>query len=63
LKLLTLESDLKGHPKPCLNFVDVATGSLGQGLMAYGKFIDKVSYRFVLNFPTVSRKLMLLIVT
>jgi hypothetical protein len=63
LKLRTLESDLEGHPTPRLNFVNVATGSLGQGLsvasgMAYfGKFIDKASYKFVLNFPTVSRKL------
>lgn len=43
-KLLTLrkiDSDLEGHPTPRLPFVDVATGSLGQGLsagagMAYG---------------------------
>jgi transketolase len=61
MKLRTLESDLEGHPTPRLNFVDVATGSLGQGLsvasgMAYcGKFIDKASYRFALNLPTVSR--------
>ncbi len=51
LKLRDLGSDLEGHPTPRLNFVDVATGSLGQGLsvacgMAYvGKFIDKASYR------------------
>jgi len=51
LKLRTLGSDLEGHPTPRLNFVDVATGSLGQGLsiaagMAYtGKFLDKASYR------------------
>lgn len=34
-KLLTLrqiDSDLEGHPTPLLPFVDVATGSLGQGL-------------------------------
>jgi len=34
-KLLTLrkvDSDLEGHPTPRLPFVDVATGSLGQGL-------------------------------
>ena len=34
-KLLTLrklDSDLEGHPTPSLPFVDVATGSLGQGL-------------------------------
>jgi transketolase len=34
LRLRTLESDLEGHPTPRLNFVDVATGSLGQGLPA-----------------------------
>ena len=32
LKLRTLHSDLEGHPTPRLPFVDVATGSLGQGL-------------------------------
>ena len=34
-KLLTLReisSDLEGHPTPRLPFVDVATGSLGQGI-------------------------------
>jgi len=34
MKLRTLDSDLEGHPTPRLNFVDVATGSLGQGLCA-----------------------------
>lgn len=34
LKLRTLASDLEGHPTPRLPFVDVATGSLGQGLPA-----------------------------
>ena len=34
LRLRTLTSDLEGHPTPRLNFVDVATGSLGQGLPA-----------------------------
>jgi transketolase len=34
LKLRTLGSDLEGHPTPRLSFVDVATGSLGQGLSA-----------------------------
>lgn len=34
LKLRTLGSDLEGHPTPRLPFVDVATGSLGQGLPA-----------------------------
>lgn len=43
--------DLEGHPTPRLDFIDVATGSLGQGLscaagMAYaGKYIDNASYR------------------
>ena len=34
LKLRQLGSDLEGHPTPRLPFVDVATGSLGQGLCA-----------------------------
>jgi transketolase len=34
LKLRELTSDLEGHPTPRLPFVDVATGSLGQGLAA-----------------------------
>jgi transketolase len=34
LKLRRIESDLEGHPTPRLPFVDVATGSLGQGLAA-----------------------------
>ncbi|KAM9752487.1 transketolase-like protein 2 [Menidia menidia] len=51
LNLRKLDSDLEGHPTPKLEFVDVATGSLGQGLgaacgMAYtGKHFDKSSYR------------------
>ncbi|KAK3738800.1 hypothetical protein RRG08_035680 [Elysia crispata] len=51
LKLRKIDSDLEGHPTPRLNFVDVATGSLGQGLscaagMAYtGKYFDKSDYR------------------
>jgi len=53
-KLMTLrkiDSDLEGHPTPRLNFIDAATGSLGQGLsvgagMAYvGKYIEHASYR------------------
>jgi PREDICTED: similar to CG8036-PB, isoform B isoform 1 len=49
--LRKLHSDLEGHPTPRLNFIDVATGSLGQGLsvsagMAYaGKYIDESPYR------------------
>uniref|UniRef100_A0A8C6YFK2 Transketolase N-terminal domain-containing protein n=1 Tax=Naja naja TaxID=35670 RepID=A0A8C6YFK2_NAJNA len=51
LNLRKIDSDLEGHPTPRLPFVDVATGSLGQGLgaacgMAYtGKYFDKTSYR------------------
>lgn len=51
LTLRDINSDLEGHPTPRLNFIDVATGSLGQGLscaagLAYtGKHIDKASYR------------------
>src|SRR5262252_4414127 len=52
-KLLTLrqlDSDLEGHPTPRLPFVDVATGSLGQGLgvgvgMALCARLDKLDYR------------------
>lgn len=48
--LRKLTSDLEGHPTPRLNFVDVATGSLGQGIncaagMAFvGKKVDKLDY-------------------
>src|SRR2546421_800463 len=51
LKLRTLASDLEGHPTPRLPFVDVATGSLGQGLSAgvgmswNAKHLDQSSYR------------------
>ena len=34
LKLRSISSDLEGHPTPRLPFVDVATGSLGQGICA-----------------------------
>ncbi|MGE0705988.1 MAG: transketolase [Vicinamibacterales bacterium] len=34
LKLREISSDLEGHPTPRLPFVDVATGSLGQGICA-----------------------------
>lgn len=53
LNLRKINSDLEGHPTPRLNFVDVGTGSLGQGLsvaagMAYvGKNYDKANYRYV----------------
>ena len=51
LKLRTLGSPLEGHPAPVLPWVEVATGSLGQGLaiglgMALaGKYLDKLPYR------------------
>jgi len=51
MNLRKITSDLEGHPTPRLPFIDVATGSLGQGLsvaagMAYcAKYFDKSSYR------------------
>ena len=50
VKLRTLHSDLEGHPTPRLPFVDVATGSLGQGLgvgvgMALCARLDKLDYK------------------
>ncbi|MGZ3600794.1 MAG: transketolase, partial [Ktedonobacterales bacterium] len=53
-ELLTLRkfgSRLEGHPVPVLPYVDVATGSLGQGLpigvgiALAGKYLDKFDYR------------------
>src|SRR6202162_5331314 len=50
LTLRELSSDLEGHPTPRLSFVDVATGSLGQGLavgvgMALCARLDELDYR------------------
>ena len=51
LKLRTLTSDLEGHPTPRLPFVDMATGSLGQGLSVgvgialNAKFVDILDHR------------------
>src|SRR6266478_10063741 len=50
LTLRELTSDVEGHPTPRLPFVDVATGSLGQGLsvgtgMALCARLDKLDYR------------------
>ena len=49
LKLRTFGSNLEGHPTPRLDFVDVASGSLGQGLgagigMALAARLDKRDY-------------------
>jgi transketolase len=49
LKLRQFTCDLEGHPTPRLAFVDVATGSLGQGLgvgagMALAARLDKLNY-------------------
>jgi transketolase len=51
MTLRDINSDLEGHPTPRLDFVDVATGSLGQGLGAgvgtaiNSRFLDKSEYR------------------
>ncbi len=52
LRLRKIDSILQGHPNPhVLKWVDVATGSLGQGIanavgMALnGKYVDQLSYR------------------
>src|SRR5258706_1511660 len=48
-KLRQFGNDLEGHPTPRLSFVDVATGSLGQGLgvgvgMALAARLDNLNY-------------------
>lgn len=48
LTLRRLDSDLEGHPTPRLPFVDVATGSLGQGL--------SVAIGMALNAKKLERK-------
>src|SRR5512143_1782177 len=51
MSLRTFGSPIEGHPVPVLPFVDVATGSLGQGLpisiglALAGKYLDKLPYR------------------
>jgi transketolase len=51
LSFRTLGSRLEGHPTPVLPWVDVATGSLGQGLpiavgvAIAGKKLDRIPYR------------------
>ncbi|MCX7018058.1 MAG: transketolase [bacterium] len=51
LTLRDINSNFEGHPTPRLSFVDVATGSLGQGLgvgiglALNSKFLDKTNYR------------------
>lgn len=50
-RLREIDCDLEGHPTPRLDFVDVATGSLGQGLSAgagiaiNAKYLDKTPTR------------------
>jgi transketolase len=50
-RLREIDSDLEGHPTPRLDFADVATGSLGQGLSAgagialNAKHLDKIGTR------------------
>lgn len=50
MRLRELGSDVEGHPTPRLPFVDVATGSLGQGLsvgvgMALSARLDQLDFR------------------
>jgi transketolase len=51
LSLRRIDSDFEGHPTPRLKWVDVATGSLGQGLSAgvgmalNAQRLDKLDYR------------------
>jgi transketolase len=50
MKLRRIDSDLEGHPTPKVPFVDVATGSLGQGLsaavgLAFAGKLDQLDYR------------------
>lgn len=51
MSLRKFGSRLQGHPVPVLPWVDVATGSLGQGLgigvglALAGKYLDKLSYK------------------
>jgi len=51
MSLRLKDSIIQGHPVPTIPFVDVATGSLGQGLsvaagMAYSsKYFDKIDNR------------------
>lgn len=52
LTLRKIDSPFEGHPTPKLDFIDAATGSLGQGLsvacgMAYAsKHVDKIGNRY-----------------
>lgn len=51
LRLRKIDSDLEGHPTPRLPFVEVATGSLGQGLSAgvgmalHAKYLERSDQR------------------
>jgi transketolase len=52
MTLRSINSNIEGHPTPDHPFVDVATGSLGQGLgvacgMAYSsKYFEKIENRY-----------------
>ena len=53
MQLRKIDSDLEGHPTPRLNFIDVATGSLGQGLsVACGMAYVGKLYLFWITHPT-----------
>ena len=53
MQLRKIDSDLEGHPTPRLNFIDVATGSLGQGLsVACGMAYVGKLYLFWTTHPT-----------
>ena len=57
LKLRELSSDLEGHPTPRLSFVDVATGSLGQGICAArGNRLERAANRLRLSHVRAARR-------
>ena len=55
MTLRSINSNIEGHPTPDHPFVDVATGSLGQGLgvacgMAYSsKYFEKIDFKLILE--------------
>ena len=60
MNLRKIDNDLEGHPTPRLDFIDVATGSLGQGLsiaagMAYtAKNFDKARSAIIHYFSATN---------